>query len=88
MKTNMQQTSIFAYHSLGDLTPRQAEVLAAIKQHGPIANYDLAMVVWWPVNCVTGRVLELRDKGLVVEAYRGRHKVTGRQVIFWKAMQS
>ncbi len=62
----MQQTSLEAYAAIADhLGPRQAEVFEIIRQYGPMNNTQIAAQLNWPINCVTGRVLELRRKGKV-----------------------
>lgn len=84
--TNVQQTSAVAYASLEDLGERQAAVRSAISALGAACNQRIADYLSIPVNQVTGRVFELRDKGLVREAYRGIWLPTGRNVIWWETV--
>lgn len=70
MKTLMQPTSLETYHDLrkeGRLGPRQKQVYEVLETLGPHTNQEIARIVELPINCVTGRVKELRDIGLVEE---------------------
>lgn len=82
--TSTQATSTAALASLTDLGERQATVHAAIRALGSACNQKIAEYLGIPVNQVTGRVFELRDMGLVREAYRGEWIPTGRTVIWWE----
>lgn len=84
--TNVQQTSAVAYASLEDLGERQAAVRNAISTLGAACNQKIADYLGVPVNQVTGRVFELRDKGLVREAYKAVWLPTGRNVIWWETV--
>lgn len=84
--TNVQQTSAVAYASLEDLGERQAAVRNAISTLGAACNQKIADYLGVPVNQVTGRVFELRESGLVREAYRGIWLPTGRNVIWWETV--
>jgi hypothetical protein len=85
MKTAVAETSIESYRSLGNLGPKQAEVYNLIARTGEACNQLLADHLAIPVNRITGRVYELRDMGLVEEAYRAPWEPTGRTVSWWKA---
>lgn len=87
MKTAVQQTSLWAYDSLKNLSARQKQVFDVIEFEGPISNYDIAEHLRWPINSVTGRTKELVEKGLVEEAYKDTHPITERTVIYWWAKQ-
>lgn len=82
--TNVQPTSTVALASISDLGERQAAVHSAIRVLGAACNQKIANYLGIPVNQVTGRVFELRDMGLVREAYRGIWIPTGRKVIWWE----
>jgi len=73
-----------AYHSL-ELGNRQEEVLTVIKQYNGISNREISVALRLPVNCVTGRVKELRDKGLVTEAGSIKDNITNKKVTTWRA---
>lgn len=80
----MQQTSLEAYAEVRKkLNRRQADVLACIEEHGPINNRQIGERLHWPINAITPRVLELREKHRVESAYIDKD-VTGRRVNFWR----
>lgn len=85
--SNVQSTSRAAFSSLDDIGQRQADVLKAIRTLGTACNQRIADYLHIPVNQVTGRVFELRKRGLVVEDHRGLWPATGRMVIWWAAAQ-
>lgn len=70
MKTKVHKNSIDAYRSL-KLGPRQKLVLDALK-YGPKTYKQLRAYLReshggdWEINCITGRIGELREMGLVV----------------------
>jgi CRP-like cAMP-binding protein len=80
-----QQTSRLAYEELvstGQISKRQAQVLNAFVEYPfPMTNQDVSNYTKLPINCVTPRVLELRDRGLLQKAYV---KKEGRPAIAWK----
>ena len=79
----MQQTSIEAYQiAKKNLSRTQAQVLEAIEEQGEITNKQLARHLGWEINSITPRVLELRNKGKVVECYKGED-ISGRTAIYW-----
>lgn len=80
----LTQTSIFAYESVkGDLSKRQSEVLEALRTIQPADNNQLSEYLNWPINRVTPRIKELREKGVVEKAYIGKGKF-GPKVFFWR----
>ena len=87
MRTNMQRTSLDAYWSIGNLSPRQAVVYGALRHLGPACNAAIADYLDKPVNEVVPRVFELREAGRVKEAYRDIWPATGKRVIFWEAAE-
>lgn len=84
MKTNVQQTSIDAYHGINDMGQRQALVLYTIKELGKASDLDIANRLELPINRITPRRNELFAKGLIKEAKRDIHPFTGKRVIFWE----
>lgn len=86
MTTNTQQTSAAAYASLEDLGERQAAVRDAISVLGTACNAKIAKYLGVQVNQITGRVFELRDKGLVRESHKAIWIPTGRTVIWWETV--
>ena len=65
----IQQTSMEAYDFIyDDLGNRQKQVYDVIEQYTNVCNQDISMILGIPINCVTGRVKELRDFGFVSHA--------------------
>jgi DNA-binding MarR family transcriptional regulator len=85
----MDQKSINSYKQLVEdngLTRRQVQVLQALKNElGMGTNRMIAKKLGWDINRVTGRVKELRSKGLVKYAGDFIDKETNRTVNLWKA---
>lgn len=80
----MQQTSLLAYSLVSPKINRnQKLVLEALEEIAPACNKQIAEHMKWPINSVTPRVLELRHKGKVVQAYISKD-LSGRRAIFWK----
>ena len=81
----IQQTSLKAYFEevKPTLGKRQKVVLEAFKCKENFTNTELADFLQWPINCLTPRVFELREKGLLEEIKRRSCKVTGRTAIAW-----
>ena len=51
----------------GVIEERQAQVLRIIENLGPITSQKIAEELHWPINCVTGRITELRDTMMLIE---------------------
>ncbi len=79
----IQQTSMETYltNVKPKLNQKQHEVYRAIEEHGPITNKQLAEVMNRPVNTITGRCLELREKRLVVSCFIAEDG--GRKAHYW-----
>ncbi len=83
----LQDTSLQAFSEiLPHLGARQKQVLKAIYVLGACCNQRIADYLNWPINYVCGRVKELRDKGLVVEAGRAKNRF-GRAVHLWRVSE-
>ena len=67
------------------LGERQKMVFGAIRFLGNPCNQDIAEFLGWPINCITGRVKELRDKYVVIDAGLKVNRA-GRMVMCWKVM--
>ena len=84
----MDQKSIDSYKQLVEdngLTRRQIQVLQILKDEiGMGTNRMIARKLGWDINRVTGRVKELRSKGLVKYAGDFVDKETNRTVNLWK----
>jgi predicted transcriptional regulator len=82
------ETSLEAYHKLLiKLNDKQTAVYSKLEEaekYGwDMTNFEIAKLLHWPINCVTPRVKELRDAGLVVKS-QVRRQETGRRAIAWK----
>ena len=88
MKTNMNTKSLESYDQLKEgttLTKRQLQVLVCLRNElGQATNRMIAKSLGWDINRVTGRVTELRDKGLVLHAGDYYDQETERTVNLWK----
>ena len=84
----MDQKSIDSYKQLVEdngLTRRQIQVLQILKDEiGMGTNRMIAKKLGWDINRVTGRVKELRSKGLIKYAGDFIDKETNRTVNLWK----
>lgn len=79
----MTQTQLMSWEQIKpDLGRRQLEVYGAIKKM-PRSNRELSVGLGLPINSITGRVKELRDKGLVCENRVKFDCVTNRMVCEW-----
>ena len=84
MQTELD-TSIEAYYSIiGELNQRQSEIFDAIQKYKSVSNLDLSRLLQLPINSVTPRVKELRDKKLVVQDGYKIDKITERRMKTWK----
>lgn len=84
----IQQTSLLAYRQLEKIGAKQRACYGEIKRQGSAANYDIAHNLNWDINRVTPRVKELRELGLVQEAYKAMHPITERTVIYWEVVEA
>lgn len=68
-------TSRQAYDKImGTLSDKQEQVYEALKELTTATNDEIADFLGWPINRVTGRVTELRNKDLVTVAGLGKSK--------------
>ncbi len=81
----VQSTSLLAFRDIQPgLGDRQEKVFSLLQEHRALCNQQIAKLLGWEINRVTPRVQELRDMGLVEEAYRDKYLPTNRLVIFWR----
>ena len=84
----MNTKSLESYDQLKEgttLTKRQLQVLVCLRNElGQATNRMIAKSLGWDINRVTGRVTELRDKGLVTHAGDYYDQETERTVNLWK----
>ena len=86
----MQGTSLNAYYTQvkPTLGERQKVVYDTMRTRRNWTNSELAAYLDWPINCITGRVYELRKVGLVCEDEKRICNVTKRRVIAWKIISN
>ena len=84
----VNQKSNGSYKQLFDegvISKRQAQVLKVLHQElGQATNTMIARKLDWDINRVTGRISELREKGLVEHAGDYKDTETDRTVNLWK----
>lgn len=83
----VNEKSTASYKKLLDdkvISKRQAQVLVALKDLAQATNRMIAKKLDWDINRVTGRVSELREKGLVTHAGDYYDTSTERTVNLWK----
>lgn len=82
--TTSEATRNDAYYSLEHLSESRARVMRAVIEHGPVSDADIAEILGWTINRVTGRRSELVSLGMVAEAGT---KVSGygKRVVTWVA---
>lgn len=79
----MRETSIAAYRAIEHtLSDKRRRVMSIIANYGPISNKQIALMLGWPINCVTGRTNELVKAGLVIDYCKSR-EASGKQSILW-----
>lgn len=80
----IQETSRTAYHDIKpELGDRQKMVYDELVKLGDATNTEIASSLHIPINAVTPRIFELRQKGHVSEGGKRTCKITGRTVIYW-----
>lgn len=83
-KANLQWTSLAAYDLISkELTERQLLIYNCLRNNGPSSNRDLSVSLRKPINTITGRVKELREKGLVVQVNTKVDPITNVTVFVW-----
>lgn len=80
----VQQTSLEAYIGLTNIGQRQAQVYYALKELGKANNLMIAKKLNLPINQVTPRVLELRQKGIIVQEMSYPCPYTHKLTMFWR----
>jgi DNA-binding MarR family transcriptional regulator len=82
----VQQTSLHAYFCLQErkeLGRRQRQIYDKIMRLGSCTNAEISFHTHLPINCVTPRVKELRDKGLVMKRGCRPCNVTNNTATTW-----
>lgn len=77
-------TSLIAFEEvLCNLGERQKVVLKAIQSLQPCSNLEISKFLGIPINSITPRCQELREKGLVIYYKKDICKYTNRLVYYW-----
>lgn len=71
-----------SYYKLTNVGDKQRTVLELLVKQD-LTNGEIAKALGWPINRVTPRVKELREKGLVVEKGKILDVETNRSVHRW-----
>ena len=83
----IQNTSLEAWRIIQpDLGSMQNMVYNLLKVYPDSSNHDISILLGKPINCVTPRMKELRDKGLVLHSGFKRDETTGKRVMVWKVI--
>ena len=81
----IQNTSLMAYDMiLEDLADRQLQVYNGFKKLEYATNAMVAKEINLPINCVTGRSLELRKKLLLERSHISNCPITRGRAQFWR----
>ena len=81
----IQSTSLEAYKVLQpELGTMQNMIYNILKVYPNSSNLDISRITHKPINSVTPRIKELRDKGLVIFSNYKKDRVTKRRVMCWK----
>lgn len=81
----MINTSMLAFDMIQqDLGNRQFEVYEGFKKLEYATNAMVAKQINLPINCVTGRSLEIRKKGFIERSHISKCPVTKNTAQYWK----
>ena len=86
MVSTVSGTSTRAYQSLeSSLNQRESEVYHALEASlDGLTNREIADNLGWKINCVTGRITLLVEKGFVRMKCKSRSAVTSRLNTVWE----
>ena len=80
----IRATSLISYYEiLTKLNERQKQVLLTIKKIQPCNNLQISNYLNLPINSITPRCKELRDKGIVIYHHTGACPITLRASRFY-----
>lgn len=89
LSMTIQPTSRESYEQIKpELGTRQMEIYEYLKHFGPANNTMIAASLKLPINSITPRTFELRDKCLVGVSHIDRCPKTGRKSIWWKYLKN
>ena len=78
------ETRDTSYAEIAQTLPARQQAVYNVIQIRPMTNGQICRWLNLPINCITGRVKELRDKGLVEQAGTTVDMITGRTVARWR----
>ncbi len=81
--TNVAETSIKCYHELlkeGKINKQQNQILGSMKRNRDYSLQELCIESNLPVNVVSGRVNELKEKGYIITLYKRPCSITRRTI--------
>jgi hypothetical protein len=84
--SNLRDASMCKVRTSGKLSLRYSQILHCMQMAGsahPVTNRILSRTLRLPINCITGRVKELRSMGLVGWSGTVYDTVTRRHVSKW-----
>ena len=80
----IQNTSLEAWEIIRpELGSMQNMVYNGIQSYPGSSNHDLSMILEKDINCITPRVKELRDRGIVVFSHYKTDGKTNKRVMCW-----
>ena len=80
----MQPTSLIAYDSIKpELGNKQCAVLAKFRAWGDMTGLEMADLLGWSINRVTGRINELVERKRLFDSGRTKLSKFGRPSIIW-----
>ena len=83
----IQNTSLEAYKVLQpELGKMQVMIYNVLKVYPNSSNHDISEILDKPINSITPRVKELRDKGLVICTSHKTDPSTNRRVMCWSVI--
>jgi len=83
--SGVSDTSMDSIHSFtpAQLGLRQLKVFEKLRDDGPLSIREIAEGLEWPEHCVTGRLMEVREMGVVDYVTDKMDEVTNRRVSLW-----
>lgn len=80
----IQETSLESWESIQpELGTMQNMVYNIIKVYPGVSNHDISNIMSKSINSVTPRVLELRQRGLVMFSHYKTDRATNKRVMCW-----
>ena len=83
----MQQTSLSAYQEMrydGTLGKQESEVLSCLQVMREANITMIAKRLGMEKSTVSGRIGDLREKGMIIESYKDICPFTKKRTIFWR----